>query len=135
MSGDDLTTPLVVTAAVIERDGAYLLTRRLEGTHLEGLWEFPGGKCEPGETLEACLGRELVEELELDVRIVRRLLVVRHAYPEKLVELHFFECAAQGRPVPQQGQECRWVPAGELFTLPFPEADRELIAMLAGRRR
>ena len=57
---------LVVTAAVIERDGAFLLTRRLDGTHLEGQWEFPGGKCEPGETLEQCLARELREELGVD---------------------------------------------------------------------
>ena len=60
---------IVVTAAVIERDGRYLVTRRLRGTHLAGFWEFPGGKCDTGEPLAACLEREIAEELDTNVRI------------------------------------------------------------------
>ena len=123
-------TPIVVAAAVIERDDAFLLTRRLKGTHLAGTWEFPGGKCEAGETLETCLARELLEELAVEVSIARKILVSRHAYPERAVELHFFEATLAGEPVPQLGQQMRWVPRRELGTLPLPEADAELVARL-----
>jgi 8-oxo-dGTP diphosphatase len=122
---------IVVTAAVVERSGAYLVTRRLRGTHLEGLWEFPGGKCEDGETHEACLLRELREELGCDANIGARLLEVAHEYPERTVELHFFRCELKGQPQPLLGQEIRWVARTELRTLDFPPADEELIQMLA----
>jgi 8-oxo-dGTP diphosphatase len=69
---------VVVTAAVIERGGRLLVTRRLRGTHLEGYWEFPGGKCDAGESLEACLARELREELAVDARIGSRILKTSH---------------------------------------------------------
>jgi len=122
---------IVVTAAVVERSGAYLVTRRLRGTHLEGLWEFPGGKCEDGETHEACLLRELREELGCDANIGAKLLEVAHEYPERTVELHFFRCELKGQPQPLLGQEIRWVARTELRTLDFPPADEELIQMLA----
>lgn len=125
-------TTITVSAAVIERDGAFLLTRRLEGTHLAGTWEFPGGKCEPDETPEACLVREIHEELAADVVVGERVLVTRHAYAERTVELHFFQAVLTGEPEPQIGQEMRWVPRAELNALPLPEADGELIRMLAG---
>ncbi len=123
-------TTIVVTAAVIERDGCFLVTRRQTGVHLEGYWEFPGGKCDPGESLAACLSRELREELDVDARIGREILTTTHSYPERCVELHFLECAVVGTPVPQIGQEMRWVPRGELATLAFPAADAELIRVL-----
>lgn len=122
-----------VAAAVIERGTRVLVTRRLAGTHLAGLWEFPGGKCEDGETIEACLARELREELAVDVTPRETLLVTSHAYPEKTVELHFIACDMEGEPSPQQGQEMRWLERAALDTLAFPEADAELIAQL--RRR
>jgi 8-oxo-dGTP diphosphatase len=121
---------LVVTAAVIERDGAYLVTRRLRGTHLEGYWEFPGGKCAAGEALDACLRRELLEELDTDADVGVEVYSVAHAYPERVVELHFFQCTLRGNPRPALGQEMRWVPRGELAGLSFPPADAELIATL-----
>lgn len=122
---------ILVSAAVIERDGAFLLTRRLKGTHLEGAWEFPGGKCEQGETPEACLVREIDEELGTGIVIGERLLVTRHAYPERAVELHFFRVALTGEPSPRIGQQMRWVPRAELAALEFPDADAELVRMLA----
>jgi 8-oxo-dGTP diphosphatase len=125
-------TAVVVAAAVIERDGAFLLTRRLKGTHLEGTWEFPGGKCEPLETPAACLVREIREELAAGVIVDELLLVTRHAYPEQTVELHFFRATLVGEPSPQQGQEMRWARRGELAALEFPEADAELIEVLVG---
>jgi 8-oxo-dGTP diphosphatase len=122
--------PVIVSAAVIERDGAFLLTRRLEGTHLEGTWEFPGGKCEPEETPEACLVREIREELGTGVVVGRRVLVTRHDYPERSVELHFFDATLVGEPMPQIGQQMRWVRRDELGTLELPEADAALIGLL-----
>jgi 8-oxo-dGTP diphosphatase len=122
---------IVVTAAVIERDGAFLLSRRLRGTHLEGSWEFPGGKCEPGETHQLCLEREILEELAAGLRVGSEIFCVTHAYPELVVELHFFACELLGEPRPMIGQEMQWVPRGELSALEFPPADAELIRMLA----
>lgn len=122
--------PLVVLAAVIEQDGAFLLTRRLKGTHLAGTWEFPGGKCEPGESHDACLQRELEEELGVSAVIGDEIFAITHAYAEKTVELHFRRCVIAGAPRPVLGQEMRWVTREELHTLQFPEADRELIEKL-----
>jgi 8-oxo-dGTP diphosphatase len=123
-------TRIVVTAAVIERDGRLLVTERPKGVHLEGFWEFPGGKCEPGETLRACLGRELHEELGVQAVVGAELLATTHAYPERTVELHFIRCELTGDPVPRLGQEMRWVAVRDLGSLPFPPADRELIELL-----
>lgn len=123
---------IVVLAAVVERDGRFLLTRRLQGTHLEGTWEFPGGKCEPGESHEACLARELREELAVGVEIGEEIFSVEHAYPERTVRLHFRLCQLDGEPAPQLGQQMRWASRAELARLDFPEADRALIAMLTG---
>jgi 8-oxo-dGTP diphosphatase len=121
---------VVVVAAVIEQDGRLLVARRLTGTHLAGLWEFPGGKCEPGEPHEACLARELAEELGVASTIGDELLVTEHAYPERRVRLHFRHATISGEPRPLLGQELMWVGRRDLGQLPFPEADRELIEML-----
>ncbi len=118
---------VVVTAAVIEREGRFLVTRRQPGVHLEGFWEFPGGKCDAGETLETCLIRELREELAVQSQVLDEIFTVTHEYPERAVELHFFRCGILGEPQPQLGQEMRWVTRAEMATLPFPAADAELI--------
>jgi A/G-specific adenine glycosylase len=122
---------IVVTAAVVERDGRFLVTRRLKDTHLEGYWEFPGGKCDAGETLEACLRRELREELAVEAIVGEKILSTSHAYPERRVELHFFAVTLHGEPAPQLGQEMQWVRRAQLASLTFPPADNELIALLA----
>jgi len=124
-------TTIVVTAAVIERDGCLLVTRRLKGTHLEGYWEFPGGKCDAGESLEACLLRELREELAVDAVVGDEVLTTRHDYTERRVELHFFNCELRGDPVPQMNQEMQWVPREALTSLRLPPADDELVALLS----
>jgi len=121
---------IVVAAAVVELDGRLLVTRRLEGTHLEGHWEFPGGKCDPGETHEACLIRELHEELGVSAIVGPEILTTTHPYPNRRVELHFFRCRLLGTPVPQMGQEMRWVGRDDLGNLAFPPADTELIELL-----
>jgi 8-oxo-dGTP diphosphatase len=126
-------THIIVAAAVIERDGAFLVTRRQKGVHLEGFWEFPGGKCGPGESHAACLARELREELAVDAHIGDELLATTHRYTERSVELHFLRGELRGEPAPQQGQEMRWISRSELSTLEFPPADAELIRHLQGQ--
>lgn len=121
---------VVVTAAIIERDGRLLVTRRLPGTHLAGAWEFPGGKCEQGEALDACMRRELREELGVDAVVGREVFTIAHEYPERTVELHFLECQCQGEPRPQMGQEMAWVSRADLGGLEFPPADQALIRLL-----
>jgi 8-oxo-dGTP diphosphatase len=123
--------PIVVTAAVVERGGRFLLTRRQEGVHLAGFWEFPGGKCDTGETLKACLRRELREELAVEASVGEEVFSITHAYVDRTVELHFFRCEIAGEPSPQIGQAMRWVPREELPTLEFPPADGELIRTLS----
>jgi 8-oxo-dGTP diphosphatase len=124
-------TRIVVAAAIIRHGDAFLLTRRQAGVHLAGYWEFPGGKCEPGESLEACLVRELREELAVAVTVRAEMFAVTHEYDDRIVELHFSACDLVGEPTPQLGQEMQWVPRAELHSLTFPPADRELIQFLA----
>ena len=128
-------TAIVVTAAVIERDGSFLVTRRQKGVHLEGYWEFPGGKCDVGESLAACLARELREELDAAVRVGDEIFATTHAYPDRRVELHFLRCELETEARPQLGQQMRWVPREGLAALEFPPADAELIRLLVGRHR
>jgi 8-oxo-dGTP diphosphatase len=123
-------TAIVVTAAVVDRDGRFLVTRRQQGVHLEGYWEFPGGKCEAGESLDACLARELREELDVEAQVGEEVLVTTHPYADRSVELHFFRCDLKGEPRPLLGQEMRWATREELATLEFPPADGELIQRL-----
>jgi 8-oxo-dGTP diphosphatase len=123
-------TAIVVTAAVIERRGHFLVTKRQDGAHLAGYWEFPGGKCHPGEGLAVCVARELREELDADVEVGDELLSTTHDYPDRRVELHFLRCALLSEPSPRLGQDMRWVARRDLASLEFPPADTELIRML-----
>jgi 8-oxo-dGTP diphosphatase len=118
---------IVVVAAVVERGGRFLVTRRLEGTHLAGYWEFPGGKVHDGETEEAALRREILEELDAGLAQLRKIFHTAHAYPERTVELHFFRGELTRDPRPMLGQELRWIARDEFGTMNFPPADAELI--------
>jgi mutator protein MutT len=122
---------MVVAAAVIERGGSVLVTRRPEGVHLAGHWEFPGGKCEPGEALDACLTRELREELGVEAAVTGRVLTTTYEYDGRRVELHFLRCRLLGDPAPQMGQQMRWAKLDELPAMTFPPADAELIRLLS----
>jgi 8-oxo-dGTP diphosphatase len=121
---------VVVVAAVIERRGRFLVARRLRGTHLEGCWEFPGGKCDPGESLEDALRRELREELDVGAAVGSEILAVSHDYGDRTIELHFFACALDGEPRARLGQELQWVGRDRLDALSFPPADEALIRLL-----
>ena len=121
---------MIVVAAVIEEDGRFLVTRRPHGVHLAGMWEFPGGKIDAGETHAAALQRELREELDTDVDVGELIFDVTHEYPDRAVALYFYRCGLRGVPRPLLGQEMRWVARDELSSLGFPPADEELITLL-----
>ena len=127
-----MAEPVEVVAAVVERDGRYLVTRRLEGTHLAGLWEFPGGKIKPGEKREDALRRELAEELGVEASVGELIETVDWTYPEKRVRIFFYRCAVSGEPCPQERQEMLWVEAARLPAYRFPAADLRLVERLAG---
>src|SRR5262249_32085489 len=97
-------------------------------------WEFPGGKVHARETHVEALRREIFEELDAVADVGDLVHTVTHAYPEKIVELFFYRCELRGDAKPMMGQEMRWVSRGELASLPFPEADRDLIAHLIEQR-
>ena len=121
---------IVVVAAVIERNGEFLVARRLKGTHLAGCWEFPGGKVRDGESHEQALQREIVEELNTGVDGLQKIFHTSHAYPERTIDLHFYRGWLTGTPEPALGQELRWITRREFASLEFPAADAELIAQL-----
>jgi mutator protein MutT len=120
-----------VSAGLIFRSGKLLITQRHAGAHLGGLWEFPGGKREEGETFEECLVRELREELGIEVEVGQLLESLTHAYPEKTVVLKFFRCRwKQNEPRALDCLDLKWVTAGELRDYEFPAADARLLARL-----
>jgi 8-oxo-dGTP diphosphatase len=127
--------PLVIeVAAGLIRDdnGRYLITQRRKGSHLAGLWEFPGGKVEAGETPAVCLRRELTEELTATFTVRDLVETVRWEYPDRTVVLHFFDCRHESGPiVPREEQAMEWAEPARLATYDFPPADRELIQRLA----
>lgn len=127
--------PIDVACAVIREKGEILITRRKKGDHLGGLWEFPGGKRLGGESLGACLEREILEELRIRVKPVRFLKRIDYTYPEKKVSLYFYECQIlEGRPWPYGCQELRWIPPFEIRKFSFPPADEAFLNLLASLR-
>jgi mutator protein MutT len=125
--------PRCVGIALVGRGGSYLVRQRPEGTAMAGYWEFPGGKCEPGETPAAAAARECREEIGLDVTVGRLRRHVVHRYPHAWVHLSYFDCAlrdAAAEPVAATG--FRWVAAAALAALRFPEANEPIVAELAG---
>jgi A/G-specific adenine glycosylase len=118
---------LQVSAGVLERNGKVLIGKRAEGGLLGGMWEFPGGTCEGGETLEECLVREWEEELDLRIEAGNAYGVFSHAYTHFRVTVHAFEClSTDGEPRPLEHQEIRWVRPGELGNFPMGKVDREI---------
>ncbi len=122
---------LDVAAGLVFENGRLLITQRPPGGHLAGLWEFPGGKLEPGESWEKALFRELHEELGIEVVVGREFCRVQHAYTEREVRLRFFVCRiASGSPRPIGCSAVSWVGPHELDRFEFPEADRQLLDQL-----
>jgi 8-oxo-dGTP diphosphatase len=124
---------LVAAVALIDADGRVLVAQRPEGKAMAGLWEFPGGKIEPGETPEAALIRELSEELGIDTwaSCLAPLSFASHGYEDFHLLMPLFACRRwQGTPQPHEHAALRWVRAKDLGGLPMPPADRPLVAIL-----
>jgi len=130
------TATVEVAAALIFRAGKLLISQRHAKAHLGGLWEFPGGKREPGETYEGCLVREIREELGVEIIVGECLAEVFHEYPEKRLHLKFFRATlTSGEPQPLDCAALEWITRACLDAFAFPEADRQMIAKLKRSRR
>ena len=128
-----MKTVLVAAVALIVRDGRVLLARRPEGKSMAGLWEFPGGKIEDGESPEDCLVRELHEELGIATwnSCLAPLTFASHRYDDFHLLMPLFACRKwEGIPVAQEGQELAWARPTELRDYPMPPADIPLIPVL-----
>ena len=124
---------LVVACALVDSDGRVLVAARPSGKSMAGLWEFPGGKVEAGETPEAALIRELKEELSIDVTAacLAPLSFASHAYDDFHLLMPLYVCRKwDGQIAPREGQETQWLRPRDLFDLPMPPADKPLIAAL-----
>ena len=129
----DVPVVLVVAVALIDRDGRILIAQRPEGKSMAGLWEFPGGKVEPGESPDAALIRELQEELGVDTRqsCLAPLTFASHAYDDFHLLMPLYGCRVwKGIPRAKEGQKLDWVRPMQLTDYPMPPADVPLVAML-----
>jgi len=124
---------LVAAVALVDIDGRVLISRRPEGKHLEGLWEFPGGKIHGGETPEMALIREMREELAIDTAesCLAPLTFASHSYPDFHLLMPLYVCRRwKGTVTPLEGQELKWVRPNALRDYPMPPADEPLVAIL-----
>jgi 8-oxo-dGTP diphosphatase len=124
---------LVAAAALVDPDNRVLITKRPQGKSLAGLWEFPGGKVDPGESPEAALRRELMEELGIDVceTCLAPFTFASHAYADFHLLMPLYLCRNwDGEVTAQEGQELAWVRANRLSSYPMPPADEPLIPWL-----
>ena len=130
--GSSIGNPIIdVSAGLVFRAGKLLITQRPDEGHLANLWEFPGGKREAGETFEQCLGRELHEELGIEVAVGALAEELTHHYPGRTVHLKFFRCTlVAGEPEPIGCQAFAWVSAEQLAGYSFPAADERVLAKL-----
>ncbi|MBI5863687.1 MAG: (deoxy)nucleoside triphosphate pyrophosphohydrolase [Planctomycetes bacterium] len=122
-----------VAVALVRRNGLWLVARRHDDVHLGGLWEFPGGKLEPGETPAIAAVRELREECAVDAIVERLLPAIMHEYPDRVVYLTPVVCrwtAGDGHPI--GNAECRWVTLEEMRRLEMPALNGEILAELDG---
>jgi A/G-specific adenine glycosylase len=116
-----------VTAAILQRGGKILLAKRPSKGLLGGLWEFPGGKVEQGESLESCLEREIQEELGVTIRVGNQIGIYKHAYTHFRITLHAFFCELiVGEPAPIEAVEITWVFSSELDNYPMGKVDRQI---------
>lgn len=130
--GENRVRTVDVAIGIVLRDNRVLICRRRKDGHLAGYWEFPGGKCEPGESPADTLHRELREEVGIDVEPTHAFDPLEHHYPEVRVRLHAFVCRhTAGEAKPHAADELLWVTPAELATYRFPEANKPLLEQLA----
>lgn len=131
----DAAPSIEVAAGLIIRDGRILIAQRLSDAHLGGLWEFPGGKRQPGESFETCLQREAMEELGLVIAVHEEIFSAEHRDAEHNIRLRFYRCTVlTGEPRPFGCAACRWVTPAEISAYPFPPADLPLVHQIATGR-
>jgi 8-oxo-dGTP diphosphatase len=122
-----------VVAAVLERDGKYLITQRRTSAVLPLLWEFPGGRVEPGETDVLALKRELLHRLGADIECGKLISFVSHPYEHYVVDLFLYECTLRGEQLePRAVNSFKWVASGEFDQYPFTPADEASMNKLLG---
>ena len=123
-----------VVGALIKDGGRYLVGQRAANKSQGGLWEFIGGKIEPGETPEQALARECREELDLEIESERIIDSVVHEYPEKTIRLILIECTPKTNSLPKaiEHQQIRWVTPSDMSFLPFCPADYDLLTKIFG---
>ncbi len=125
---------VIGVGVVLNAAGEVLIYQRLEEGLLGGMWEFPGGKQEAGETIGACIDRELMEELGITVQVGEELITVDHAYSHKKLRFVVHLCTwVSGDPQPLASQQVRWVRPESLNNYPFPAANARIIAALLDR--
>ena len=128
-----MSDPIVVVGAVVVHEGLVLCARRGTGP-LAGLWEFPGGKVEPGEPARQALRREIAEELGCQIEVGREILTASHRYPFGTVRMTTYECSLrEGTPTPSEHEELRWLAPGELRSLDWAPVDLPTVGRLADR--
>ncbi|MEM6611590.1 MAG: 8-oxo-dGTP diphosphatase MutT [Cyanobacteria bacterium P01_C01_bin.72] len=121
-------------AVINNQQGKILIDRRLQSGEMGGLWEFPGGKIEPGETIEECIQREVKEELDIDVAVGDRLTTINHTYATFDVTLYVHDCQyLSGQPQPLECAEICWVEPEQLDQYQFPQANQQIINLLQQR--
>jgi 8-oxo-dGTP diphosphatase len=132
----DQTTPfpphkIIGVAVIWNNEGHILIDRRLPSGLMGGLWEFPGGKIEIGETVEECIQREIEEELGIEIEVGEHLITIDHTYTHLRVTLTVHHCRhLSGIPQPLECDEIRWVSLDELDNFTFPEANNQIISAL-----
>jgi 8-oxo-dGTP diphosphatase len=126
-----------IGAAVIwNPSGQILIDKRKAGGNMGGLWEFPGGKVEPGETVSECIVREISEELAIEITVGEHLISIEHTYPKFQMTLIAHHCQhISGIPQPIESDEIRWVNVEDLELYQFPDANRAIIAAIQSGTR
>lgn len=120
------------TAGIVLHEDKILIAQRKPDDKYGNFWEFPGGKCEEGESEEDCLRREMKEELGIEVEVAQKAGTYQMQYPDRVFEMHFFWCRwAGGEPRPLECQDFRWVTRAEIAAYNFLPADRDLVGQLA----
>ena len=121
-------------AVIQDRQGKILIDRRRQSGEMGGLWEFPGGKIEPGETIEECIQREIKEELDIQIRVGDRLTTITHTYETFNVTLYVHDCQyISGTPQTLECDEINWVEPAQMDRYQFPQANLQIIQLLQQR--
>lgn len=132
MTQTERDAPIPVGIALVARDGCYLIRQRPPGGPMPGVWEFPGGKCECGESAEEATARECREEIGLEVVLGRLRRRTDYRYPHGWVELSYYDCIlADARAEPEPSTGFRWVAGADLPALTFPQANEPILEELA----